>query len=207
MLTIRTILAKGPIVPVCVIEKIHDAVPLANALLQGGIDTCEITLRTPNALKAIEAIRKEVPLMTVGAGSVLTVDDLAQAIDHGSQFIVAPGLVEKVALAANTTPFLPGVMTPSEILQGLALGIDTFKLFPAQVAGGVDFLQAIQGPLSKVQFCPTGGINLSNLNAYLSCANVLAVGGTWLTPLAALKEQDFAQITKLAQNALEHVHR
>lgn len=207
MLSIHQILRTSPIVPVCVIEDAADAIALANALLEGGIKTCEVTLRTPKALHAIEAMRKALPEMIVGAGSVLTTSQCEDALKAGSQFIVAPGLSEEVVLYARkqATPFLPGVMTPSEILRGLSLGIETFKLFPAEVAGGVNFLNAVNGPISSAQFCPTGGITPSNMNDYLACPNVLAVGGTWLTPLKHLREKNFKGITELTKKALKGV--
>ena len=207
MLSIHQILRTSPIVPVCVIEDAAHAIPLANALLEGGIKTCEVTLRTPKALEAIEAIRKALPEMIVGAGSVLSILQCEEALKAGSQFIVAPGLMEDVVLYTRkqAVPFLPGVMTPSEILKGLSLGVEAFKLFPAEVAGGVNFLNAINGTIASAQFCPTGGITLSNMNDYLACPNVLAVGGTWLTPLKHLREKNFKTITELTKKSLKNV--
>ena len=207
MLSIYSILNTSPIVPVCVINDVNDAVPLANALLEGGIKTCEITLRTPKAIEAIEAIAKSLPQMIVGAGSVQNFGQFEDAINHGSQFIVSPGLIKKVVEKSQekNIPILPGVMTPSEILYGLNLGINTFKLFPANIAGGVDFLQAVSGPISTAQFCPTGGVSLSNMNKYLSCQNVVAVGGTWLTPLKLIENKDFKGISEIVRKSLKSV--
>lgn len=207
MLSIYSILNSSPIVPVCVIEDVNDAIPLANALLEGGIKTCEVTLRTPKALEAIEAIAKALPEMIVGAGSVQNIGQLEDTINHGSKFAVSPGLLKEVVISAKekNVPILPGVMTPSEILYGLSLGIDTFKLFPANIAGGVDFLKAVSGPISTAQFCPTGGVSLSNMNEYLACQNVIAVGGTWLTPAKLIQNKDFQGITEMVKKSLKSV--
>lgn len=207
MLSIYSILNTSPIVPVCVIEDVSDAVPLANALLEGGIRTCEVTLRTPKALEAIEAISKALPEMIIGAGSVQNMGQFEDAINHGSQFIVSPGLVKDVVKSAQERhiPILPGVMTPTEILTGLGLGIDIFKLFPANIAGGVDFLKAVNGPISRAQFCPTGGVSLSNMNDYLASQNVLAVGGTWLTPTKLVHNKDFKGISELVKKSLKSI--
>lgn len=207
MLSIYSILNTSPIVPVCVIEDVNDAIPMANALLEGGIKTCEVTLRTPKALVAIEAIRKALPEMIIGAGSVQNMGQFEDAINHGSQFVVSPGLVQDVVNNAKkrNIPILPGVMTPTEIIQGLSLGIEIFKLFPANIAGGVDFLKAVNGPISRAQFCPTGGVSLSNMNDYLACPNVLAVGGTWLTPTKLLQNKDFKGISELVKKSLKSI--
>lgn len=207
MLSVYSILNTSPIVPVCVIENVSDAIPLANALLEGGIKTCEVTLRTPKALEAIEAISKALPEMIIGAGSVQNIGQFEDAINHGSQFIVSPGLVKDVVKNAQerNIPILPGVMTPTEILTGLSIGIEIFKLFPASIAGGVDFLKAVNGPISRAQFCPTGGVNLSNMNDYLACQNVLAVGGTWLTPAKLLQNKDFRGISELVKKSLKSI--
>lgn len=203
-MTIRTLLQLSPVVPVIVLERVEDAVPLAHALLAGGIKTMEITLRSDAGLGAIRAVRDNVPEMTVGAGTVVTTDDYHQAVEAGSQFIVSPGFSESLAKTAREYPdvaFLPGVATASDILRARQAGLDTLKFFPAEANGGIPVLKALAGPYGDVKFCPTGGISPNNASDYLALSNILCVGGSWLTPKNLIKEQRWNDITELATAA------
>lgn len=203
-MTIRTLLQLSPVVPVIVLERVEDAVPLAHALLAGGIKTMEITLRSDAGLGAIRAVRDNVPEMTVGAGTVVTTDDYRQAVEAGSQFIVSPGFSESLAETAREYPdvaFLPGVATASDILRARQAGLDTLKFFPAEANGGIPVLKALAGPYGDVKFCPTGGISPNNASDYLALSNILCVGGSWLTPKNLIKEQRWNDITELATAA------
>lgn len=203
-MTIRTLLQLSPVVPVIVLERVEDAVPLAHALLAGGIKTMEITLRSDAGLGAIRAVRDNVPEMTVGAGTVVTTDDYRQAVEAGSQFIVSPGFSESLAETAREFPevaFLPGVATASDILRARQAGLDTLKFFPAEANGGIPVLKALAGPYGDVKFCPTGGISPNNASDYLALSNILCVGGSWLTPKNLTKEQRWNDITELATAA------
>lgn len=205
-MTLRTILQLSPVVPVIVLEQVEDAVPLAHALLAGGIKTMEITLRSDAGLGSIRAVRDNVPEMTVGAGTVVTTDDYRQAIEAGSQFIVSPGFSESLAEVAREYPdvaFLPGVATASDILRARQAGLDTLKFFPAEANGGIPVLKALAGPYGDVKFCPTGGISLNNAGDYLALSNILCVGGSWLTPKDLINEQRWDDITELATAASE----
>ena len=197
------------IIPVIVIDDAADAVPLAEALLAGGIDVIEITFRTAAAADAITAIAKAVPQMLLGAGTVVTADQAQRAIDAGVSFGLAPGLnpATIAAFAKADTLFVPGVMTPSEIEQGLSLGCKLLKFFPAGEAGGPGFLKALAGPYASqgVRFCPTGGITLANMNDYLSLPIVASVGGSWLATAKQIAAKDWATITQQARDALAAV--
>ncbi len=199
----RELLNISPVIPVMVIDDLDSAVDLAQALVAGGIRVLEITLRSPVALAAIRRIRDQVPAAVVGAGTLTRPEHVQAAKDAGAVFGVSPGLTPALAQAvqASGLPLLPGVATASELMAAQAAGFDTFKLFPAQAVGGVALLQALHGPFAEARFCPTGGINPDNAPAYLSLPNVLAVGGSWLTPKAAVAAHDWAQITALAQAA------
>ena len=181
--SIDQIMALAPVIPVIVIDRVEDAVPMAEALVAGGLRVLEVTMRTPAALDAIRAM-KAVPGAVVGAGTVLDEAQLARAIDAGSQFIVSPGLTNPLALAARDTeiPFLPGVATASEIMRGLDLGLGRFKFFPAEAAGGLPALKALAAPFGNVRFCPTGGITEENAPEWLANPSVLCVGGSWIVP-------------------------
>lgn len=207
MLKIEEVVKISPVIPVCVIEDIKDVLPLAKALQDGGINICEITLRTDVALQAIKEISHNLPDMIVGVGSVKNLSDYTKSIEHGSRFVVTPGLVPQILTQAiqDDIPILPGVMSPTEILTGLNLGIEYFKLFPASLAGGVNFLKAVAGPIADAKFCPTGGISLENMNEFLECKNVACVGGTWLTPKELIKDKEFKQITKIVQKTLSNI--
>lgn len=199
--TIREVLAAGPVLPVVVLERAADAVPLARALLAGGVRTMEVTLRTPCALEGIGAITREVPGMTVGAGTLLDVDDLNAARAAGAAFGVSPGATQALLREVRGWPFLPGASTPSEVMTALDAGYATLKFFPAAFAGGVAMLRALAGPFPDVRFCPTGGIDPATAAEYLALSNVACVGGTWLASRALLDAGDWDGVTRLAAQA------
>lgn len=203
MLPIDAVMTAGPVIPVLVIERAEDAVPLARALLAGGVRTLEITLRTPVALEAIRRIAAEVEGALVGAGTVLNVRDLQAAKAAGATFAVSPGLTEALAHASGHEglPLLPGVATGSEIMLGLDLGLTRFKFFPAETSGGAPAVKAFGGPFARVRFCPTGGITTKNAADYLGLPNVVCVGGSWLAPADAVEAGDWARIEGLAREA------
>ena len=194
------------VVPVVVIDKADDAMPLAEALLASGLDVMEVTLRTPAAATAIRNVREAFPNMFVGAGTILSADQLQQAVDAGAQFGVAPGLNEIIvsrALALKL-PFVPGVMTPSDIERGLTLGCKLQKFFPAEAAGGVKMLQALTGPFAAtgVKFVPLGGINAGNAHDYLALPIVAAVGGSWMVERKLIAGKDWKTIRELTRQAV-----
>lgn len=195
--------AHGPVVPVIILDRVEDAVPLARALCDGGVRVLEVTLRTKAALACIEAIAKAIPEAIVGAGTVRSADDARAASAAGARFAVSPGLTEAVAHAceASALPLLPGVATPSEVMLARELGFSFVKLFPASVVGGVAMLKALASPFADVLFCPTGGITPDTAPQYLALPNVAVVGGSWLTPADALKKGDWAKITQLARES------
>lgn len=198
-MNIDAIMRTAPVIPVIVIEDEAHAVPLAEALVAGGLRVLEVTLRTPAALDAIRAM-KEVEGAIVGAGTVTNPRDLDAALEAGSEFIVSPGLTEplgKAAIAAGV-PFLPGIANAGDIMRGLDLGLDRFKFFPAMAAGGLPALKALAAPFGNVRFCPTGGISLENAPEWLAFDPVLCVGGSWVSPKGA---PDKAVIEKLAKEA------
>ena len=193
------------IVPVIVIKELGHAVPLAKALVEGGLDILEITLRTGAALDAIRAISAQVPGAVVGAGTVINKAGFAQAAQAGAQFVVSPGLTEEVVQASrdHKLPLLPGVATASDIMRGLGLGLDLFKFFPAETSGGAPAIKALGGPFPQVSFCPTGGISAKNLSSYLSLPNVVAAGGSWMVPSDLSQADAFARAAVLAREARE----
>lgn len=194
------------IVPVAVIDRAEDAPPIAEALVAGGLTTIELTLRTPAALDCIRAIRQSVPAMKVGAGTVLTPDQVAQVADAGAYFAVAPGLNPRVVAAAKARhlPFYPGVMTPSDVELALELGCKLQKFFPASVAGGLDMIKALAGPYGHtgLKLIPLGGVTAQNIRDYLAHPLVAAVGGSWLVDKKLVAAKDWKGITKLAQDAV-----
>jgi 2-dehydro-3-deoxyphosphogluconate aldolase / (4S)-4-hydroxy-2-oxoglutarate aldolase len=198
------ILNTGPVVPVIVINKLDHAVPLAKALLAGGVKVLEITLRTSVAIEAIRMICEEVPDVVVGAGTVTTKDDLKGVAQAGGVFAISPGLTPTLLGAANNGPIalIPGISTPSELMLGMEYGYEEFKFFPAAAAGGVKMLKSIGGPFPQVTFCPTGGISPENYKSYLDLKNVACVGGSWLAPADALEQGDYQTITDLARKAI-----
>lgn len=197
----------SPIVPVIALDDANDALPLAEALLEGGIAIMEITLRTDAGLKAIEAIAKSCPQMNVGAGTILNQSDFKNAVNCGSRFVFSPGISEALMQISKelNIALIPGVATASEIMLAKNNGFEHCKLFPATVAGGTEALKAFGGPFPSMRFCPTGGVNLSNLNDFLSLPNVLCVGGSWIIPKSALKEKNFTQITSLCKEAFKSI--
>ncbi|MGL2669188.1 bifunctional 4-hydroxy-2-oxoglutarate aldolase/2-dehydro-3-deoxy-phosphogluconate aldolase [Helicobacter pylori] len=198
------ILQISPIVPVVVIENIKDAVPLAQSLIEGGIPIIEVTLRSSCALEAIELIAKNVPKMRVGAGTILDLTQLEQAQNRGAEFLISPGLTIKLLEHAKkkNMPLIPGVSSSSEVMQALELGYHALKFFPAEYCGGVKLLNAFNGPFKGVKFCPTGGISVDNMHAYLKLENVLCVGGSWLTPKDLIQNKEWDKITEICKRAL-----
>lgn len=192
------------VLPVVVIEQPAHAVPLAEALLAGGVDAIEITLRTPAALDAIAAVARAVPGLCVGAGTVLGTGDLRRVHDAGARFALSPGATPALldAAAASPLPFVPGVMTASEAMAAHERGFTLLKLFPAEQAGGPAMLRALAGPLADVRFCPTGGLTAANAASYLRLPNVALVGGSWLAPRDVLARGDWGTVTALAQTAM-----
>jgi 2-dehydro-3-deoxyphosphogluconate aldolase/(4S)-4-hydroxy-2-oxoglutarate aldolase len=192
------------VVPVIVLTDAAHAVPLAHALLEGGIDVMEITLRSSAALASIEAVAKAVPQMHVGAGTVTRVAEVQQVIDAGATFALSPGCTDALvdAVQAARLPFIPGVMTPGEVMLRREQGFSLMKLFPAQQAGGMGMLKALGGPLPDVRFCPTGGVSVDNLGEFLKLPNVAMAGGSWLTPVDAMVAGDWGRITALAAAAV-----
>jgi 2-dehydro-3-deoxyphosphogluconate aldolase/(4S)-4-hydroxy-2-oxoglutarate aldolase len=192
------------VLPVIVISNVSQAVPLAHALLEGGVDVMEITLRHAAGLAAIEAVAKHVPQMLVGAGTVTHAAEMQRVKDAGARFALSPGLTPQLVEAAHESalPFVPGVMTPSEVMIAREQGFKLLKLFPAAQAGGVAMLKALAGPLGDMRFCPTGGVSLNNMAEYLAQPNVAMVGGSWLTPLDLVEQGQWSRITELARQAL-----
>jgi 2-dehydro-3-deoxyphosphogluconate aldolase/(4S)-4-hydroxy-2-oxoglutarate aldolase len=197
------IMRTSPVIPVIAIDDLDHAVPLARALVAGGIRVLEVTLRTVHGLAAIRAMAEQVPEAILGVGTLTLPEEFAAARDAGAVFGVSPGLTPALIAAARTSglPLLPGVMTPSEVMAAREAGFRQLKLFPAVPAGGVGMLNAIAGPLGDVMFCPTGGISLATAPQFLACKNVACVGGSWLTPKDAMIAGDWARITALASAA------
>ncbi|MBB2740469.1 UNVERIFIED_ORG: 2-dehydro-3-deoxyphosphogluconate aldolase/(4S)-4-hydroxy-2-oxoglutarate aldolase [Microbispora rosea subsp. rosea] len=193
----------APVVPVVVLDDAESAVPLARALVAGGLPVIEVTLRTPVALDAIRRIAAEVPEAVIGAGTVRSPEDVEAAAGAGARFLVSPGTTPGLlaAMLAAGVPFLPGVATATEAMTLAERGVRELKFFPAEPAGGVAYLKSLSGPLPDVRFCPTGGITPSNAPAYLALPNVGCVGGSWLTPRSLVTAGDFARIEKLASEA------
>ncbi|WP_353244656.1 bifunctional 4-hydroxy-2-oxoglutarate aldolase/2-dehydro-3-deoxy-phosphogluconate aldolase [Providencia sp.] len=204
-MTAEAILKQGPVVPVIVIKKLEQAVPLAKALVNGGIKVLEVTLRTECAINAIRLIAQEVPEAIVGAGTVINAKQLADVAQAGAQFAISPGLTDELLAAAvqGDIPLIPGISTVSELMLGMNYGLKEFKFFPAEANGGVKALKAITGPFSQVKFCPTGGISLANYRDYLALESVLCIGGSWLVPEDALNSGNYEKITQLAQEAIQ----
>lgn len=193
------------VLPVVVISDPQQAVPLAEALLEGGIDAMEITLRHPSALQGIERVAAAVPKMCVGAGTVTRVEELARVREAGVRFALSPGFTTELLAAARQSglPFIPGVMTPAEVMTARDAGYTLLKLFPAAQAGGLSMLRALQGPLADMRFCPTGGVTPENMADFLREPNVAMVGGSWLAPLALVEAGDWAAITARARTATD----
>ncbi len=198
---IAELLELGPVVPVLTIERAEDAVPLARALVKGGLRVVEVTLRTTAALDAIRRIAHDVDEAIVGAGTVLNDGDLARAQAAGARFAVSPGLTQALVRGARDSglPLLPGVATASDIMRGLDLGLSHFKFFPAETSGGAPALKAFQGPFAQCCFCPTGGITLENAPRYLALGNVRCVGGTWIAPPELAAKGDWPAVEARAR--------
>jgi 2-dehydro-3-deoxyphosphogluconate aldolase/(4S)-4-hydroxy-2-oxoglutarate aldolase len=203
----KDVLTASPVMPVMVIQNLDDAVPLAKALVAGGIRVLEITLRTPVAMEAIKLISQEVPEAIVGAGTIINPEQLQAAEEAGAVFAISPGLTPTLLAAAvkGNIALIPGIATLSELMQGMEYGLDHFKFFPAEAAGGIPMLKAIAGPIPQVTFCPTGGISPENYHAYLQLSNVACVGGSWLAPLDVVKAKNWAKVTELAKLAIDNV--
>lgn len=191
----------GPVIPVIVLHRVEDAIPVAQALVDGGVKVLEVTMRTPVALRCIEEIARAVPQAIVGAGTVRSAADAHAALAAGARFAVSPGYTEAVGSACRDIglPLLPGVATASELMAAMDGGYSFVKFFPAAAAGGLPMLKALAGPFPEVSFCPTGGITPQNASEFLALAQVKVCGGTWLTPQEAVQAQDWARITRLAR--------
>ncbi len=202
-LNVLDLMRVGPVIPVLIIEDLAYAVPLARALVAGGVRVLEVTLRTTVALAAIRAMADEVPEAIVGVGTLTRPEDFTEARDAGACFGVSPGLTPALIAAARQSglPLLPGVMTPSDVIAARQAGFEQLKLFPARQAGGMGMLRALAGPFPDVTFCPTGGITAETAPEFLALPNVGCVGGSWLTPKAALLAGDWGRITELAREA------
>lgn len=198
-----SVLALAPVVPVVVLEDASDAVPLARALVAGGLPAIEVTLRTPAAPEAIRAIAREVPEAVVGAGTVTGAEQARTAAEAGARFLVSPGWTPTLLAAMRETalPFLPGVSTTSEVVALLEQGVTEMKFFPAEAAGGTAYLKSLASPLPQARFCPTGGVGVHNAADYLALPNVGCVGGTWMLPQDALAARDWERIRALAAEA------
>ncbi|WP_069629755.1 bifunctional 4-hydroxy-2-oxoglutarate aldolase/2-dehydro-3-deoxy-phosphogluconate aldolase [Streptomyces niveus] len=198
-----SVLDLAPVVPVVVVDDVADAVPLARALVAGGLPAIEVTLRTPDAPDAIRAIAAEVPEAVVGAGTVVSAATVTEAVSAGARFLVSPGWTDTLlaAMRASGLPFLPGVSTTSEVVALLERGVSEMKFFPAEAAGGTAYLKSLSGPLPQARFCPTGGISLASAPSYLALKNVGCVGGSWMLPPDAITSKDWARVEKLAREA------
>lgn len=203
----RAILQAAPMMPVMVIHELDHAVPLAQALLDGGISVFEVTLRTEAGLHAISVIKEALPESIVGVGTVTNVDDLNRSVSAGAEFIISPGVTDSLLDAGSKcgVPIIPGVSTVSELMMCLQRGINTMKFFPAEASGGVKTLKAFAGPFPDVAFCPTGGISPKNLAEYLVQPNVYTVGGSWILPDDVVKAQDWEKVTALTKAAVKMI--
>ncbi|WP_240340416.1 bifunctional 4-hydroxy-2-oxoglutarate aldolase/2-dehydro-3-deoxy-phosphogluconate aldolase [Nocardioides sp. SYSU D00038] len=199
----ESLLSVVPVLPVVVVDRVEDAVPLARALVAGGLPAIELTLRTPVALDAIRAVADEVPEILVGAGTITSPGQAKQALDAGARFLVSPGSTPTLlgAMADTGLPFLPGTSTVSEVLAVLEAGFTEMKFFPAEAAGGATYLSSVASPVPAARFCPTGGITAASAPTYLALPNVGCVGGSWLTPKDAVAAQDWARVESLAREA------
>lgn len=203
MTPIREILALSPVMPVIVLDHVDDAVPLARALVAGGIRVLEVTMRTSAALASVRAIRAAVPDAIVGVGTITTVADMNAAREAGAEFGVSPGTTAALLAHASACdfPFLPGTMTPADVMRALDAGFTAMKLFPAQQAGGIGMLNALAGPFPQVLFCPTGGIDADSAAGFLALPNVACVGGSWLSPVSLIASKNWPEIHNRATAA------
>ncbi len=200
---IDVICASAPVIPVLTLENADQALGIGSALVNGGLKVLEITLRSDYGLSAIKQLKKALPDAIIGAGTVLTPQQYEACVEAGADFIVSPGCTAQLLLhgSQSEVPLLPGIATVSEAMAAMELGYGRFKLFPAAVVGGMDFLKAIGGPISQLKFCPTGGVKPTNAADYLALSNVMCVGGTWLTPAALVEQGDWQAIEALARQA------
>ena len=198
------IFAAGPVVPVLVINDVEKAVPLAKALMEGGIKVLEVTLRTPAAIDVIKRIAQEVPDSLIGAGTVTNAQQLKAVVEAGAKFAISPGMTADLLQAGmdSEIPLIPGISSTSDLMKGKDAGYTHMKFFPAEASGGVKAIKSISGPFPDVTFCPTGGIGPNNYNDYLALNNVKCVGGSWLAPDDAIESGDWARITQLAKEAV-----
>ncbi|WP_369207132.1 bifunctional 4-hydroxy-2-oxoglutarate aldolase/2-dehydro-3-deoxy-phosphogluconate aldolase [Streptomyces sp. PU-14G] len=198
-----SVLDLAPVIPVVVLDDVADAVPLARALVAGGLPAIEVTLRTTAAPEAIRAIAESVPEAVVGAGTVLGPGNVREAVEAGARFLVSPGWTDTLleAMRASGVPFLPGVSTTSEVVALLERGVREMKFFPAEAAGGTAYLKSLASPLPQARFCPTGGVSAANAGSYLALPNVACVGGTWMLPGDALAAKDWDRVEALAAQA------
>ena len=196
---------QATIIPVLTIERLEDAVPLARALVAGGVRTLEVTLRTPVAIESAKAIMADVPEAVVGIGTILNADDLARVEAIGARFGISPGATPDLlkAAAASALPFAPGIATASELMLALAHGFNLVKFFPAEPSGGIKALRALAGPFPDARFCPTGGIGEANAAAWLAEPNVVAVGGSWLCPAAGIRSGNWSGITAICNRTMK----
>ncbi|MEW6993662.1 bifunctional 4-hydroxy-2-oxoglutarate aldolase/2-dehydro-3-deoxy-phosphogluconate aldolase [Colwelliaceae bacterium MEBiC 14330] len=203
----KDVFEMGPIVPVLVINKVEEALPIAEALLTADIKVLEVTLRTPAALDVISTIAKELPEAIIGSGTVTNRQQLQQSYDAGAKFAISPGLTKDLLQAGNegNIALIPGISSISELMDGADYGYDHLKFFPAEASGGVKAIKSIGGPFPDIRFCPTGGINLNNVRDYLAQPNVVCCGGSWLVSSDIVENKNWSEITKLANQALTHV--
>lgn len=194
-----TVFCSSPVIPVIQIKEIEQAIPLATALFAGGVNALEITLRTPIALEAVRLLVQTFPEALIGVGTIVTPEHLEQAVEMGAKFAFSPGSTQDLLRAGlnSNIPFIPGVTSVSELMEGLALGYTHFKFFPAVTAGGIPMLRSFYGPFPQARFCATGGINESNFADFLALPNVTCVGGSWIVPDEAIKKNDWSLITEL----------
>jgi 2-dehydro-3-deoxyphosphogluconate aldolase / (4S)-4-hydroxy-2-oxoglutarate aldolase len=200
---IDAFLRSSPVVPVVVIDQVEHAVPLAHALLAGGIKVIEVTLRSDAALKSIERIARDVPEIQIAVGTIVTADQLQAAADAGASIAISPGLTDRLLAAATTSkiPLLPGVASPSDLMRGMEMGLSQFKLFPASVINGIELAKAFSGPFPDVRFCPTGGISIETAPSYLAVSNILCVGASWVASREDIQKQDWKNISEKAAKA------
>jgi 2-dehydro-3-deoxyphosphogluconate aldolase/(4S)-4-hydroxy-2-oxoglutarate aldolase len=203
------ILQQSPVIPVMVIDDIKDAVPLARALSDGGMNVLEITLRTDAAIEAVKQIKNELSDIIIGTGTVINEETYQSSIDANVDFMVSPGMSDKLLkrVIADKAMILPGISTPSEAMQLLDEGFDCMKFFPAESSGGSQMLKSIAGPLPQITFCPTGGISMSNAVDYLSLDNVACVGGSWMLDKSLIADKNWAQITENTRNICEQLNK
>jgi 2-dehydro-3-deoxyphosphogluconate aldolase/(4S)-4-hydroxy-2-oxoglutarate aldolase len=203
----KDIFAAGPIVPVLVINKVEEALPIAEALLAANVKVLEVTLRTPAALDVINTIAKELPEAIIGSGTVTNRQQLQQSYDAGAKFAISPGLTKDLLQAGNegNIALIPGISSISELMDAADYGYDHLKFFPAEASGGVNAIKSIGGPFPDIRFCPTGGINLKNVRDYLALPNVVCCGGSWLVSSDIVRDKNWSQITTLADQALNHI--